>query len=114
MVYSKQIQITLRKVSENGPDMSSCSVVTPARASRPSRSSPTAGTYNVKYYGKGEHNAGTIYLTSGQTLYIDQGAKVYANVKTIGSSFTINGTKLTGSSSQLSIDKPANVSISFE
>ena len=30
------------------------------------------------------------------------------------SNFTINGTKLTGSSSQLSIDKPANVSISFE
>ena len=60
-------------------------------ARRPDSDKPTAGTYNVKYYGKGEHNAGTIYLTSGQTLYIDQGAKVYANVKTIGSNITIAG-----------------------
>jgi hypothetical protein len=44
------------------------------------------------------------------------------NIKTNGSrisgmkvsNFTINGTKMTGSSSQLSIDKPANVSISVE
>jgi hypothetical protein len=60
-------------------------------ARRPDADKPEPGAYNVKYYGKGEHNAGTIYLTSGQTLYIDQGAKVYANVKTTGSNITIAG-----------------------
>ena len=35
---------------------------------------------NVLYYGAGEHDAGDIYLQSGQTLFIDEGAVVYATV----------------------------------
>ncbi len=34
----------------------------------------------VLYYGAGEHNVGDIYLQSGQTLFIDEGAVVYATV----------------------------------
>jgi len=36
---------------------------------------------NVIYFGKGVHDAGTIRLHSGQTLYIDEGAVVYATVR---------------------------------
>lgn len=32
---------------------------------------------DVLYYGKGEHNAGLIWLESGQTLYLEEGARVY-------------------------------------
>ena len=60
-------------------------------ARRPDVGKPTGSSGTVKYYGKGEHNAGTIWLSSGQTLYIDHGAKVYANVKTQGSNITIAG-----------------------
>lgn len=35
---------------------------------------------NVIYYGKGEHDVGKIVLKSGQTLFIDEGAVVYACV----------------------------------
>lgn len=35
---------------------------------------------NVLYYGAGEHNVGNLYLQSGQTLFIDEGAVVYATV----------------------------------
>lgn len=54
-------------------------------ARRPDTQKPVAGTANVRYYGPGEHYPGTIWLQEGQTLYIDQGAKVYGNVKTNGS-----------------------------
>ena len=60
-------------------------------ARRPDTAKPTGNSGTVKYYGKGEHNAGTIWLTTGQTLYIDHGAKVYANIKTQGSNITIAG-----------------------
>ena len=60
-------------------------------ARRPDTSKPSGNSANVKYFGKGEHNPGTIWLTSGQTLYIDHGAKVYANVKTRGNNITIAG-----------------------
>lgn len=36
---------------------------------------------NVIYYGKGEHDVGMIYLESNQTLFIDEGAVVYACVR---------------------------------
>ena len=35
---------------------------------------------SVLYFGAGEHDAGDIYLKSGQTLFIDEGAVVYATV----------------------------------
>lgn len=35
----------------------------------------------VLYYGPGEHDAGTIVLHSGQTLFLDEGAVVYACVR---------------------------------
>jgi len=38
---------------------------------------------NVIYYGKGEHDAEIINLKSGQTLFIDEGAVVYACVRAI-------------------------------
>lgn len=36
---------------------------------------------NVIYFGKGEHDVGTIFLESNQTLFIDEGAVVYACVR---------------------------------
>ena len=35
---------------------------------------------NVLYFGKGEHDVGTINLQSGQTVYIDEGATVYGQI----------------------------------
>ena len=60
-------------------------------AREPDMNKPSADDPKVKYFGKGEHNPGVIFLTDGQTLYIDHGAKVYANVKTRGSDVTIAG-----------------------
>ena len=36
---------------------------------------------NVIWFGAGEHDAGLIELKSGQTLFLDEGAVVYANVR---------------------------------
>jgi len=36
---------------------------------------------NVLYFGAGEHDAGLIELKSGQTLYLDEGAVVYACIR---------------------------------
>lgn len=35
---------------------------------------------NILYFGKGEHDVGTINLQSGQTVYIDEGATVYGQI----------------------------------
>ena len=35
---------------------------------------------NVVYFGAGEHNVGDLYLKSGQTIFIDEGAVVYATI----------------------------------
>ena len=60
-------------------------------ARRPDTEKPSKNDPNVKYFERGEHNPGTIVLNDGQTLYIEHGAKVYANVKTIGNNVTIAG-----------------------
>ena len=38
---------------------------------------------NVIYFGKGEHNVGMLELKSGETVFIDEGAVVYACIKAI-------------------------------
>ena len=60
-------------------------------ARTPDKNKPSKNDPNVKYFDKGEHNPGTIVLNAGQTLYIDHGAKVYANVRTRGNDITIAG-----------------------
>ena len=39
---------------------------------------------NVLYFGPGEHDAGRIELHSGQTLYVDEGATLYASLSANG------------------------------
>ena len=39
------------------------------------------GDPGVIWFGRGVHEAGTIHLTSGQTLYLDEGAVVYGRVE---------------------------------
>lgn len=58
---------------------------------RPDQDKPTSSSPNVRYFGPGEHNEGTITLTAGQTLYIDYGAVVYATVRVTGDGCTIAG-----------------------
>lgn len=60
-------------------------------ASEPDSQKPDPDDSAVKYFGPGTHQPGTIDLESGQTLYIDYGATVYANVVTSGSNITIAG-----------------------
>lgn len=57
----------------------------------PDKSKPSASDPKVHYYGPGVHTPGTIELSAGETLYIDYGAKVYANVITNGDNVTIAG-----------------------
>jgi len=56
---------------------------------RPDTNKPSGN--GVIYYGPGQHNAGTITLSEGQTLYIDYGATVYGEVVVNGSNCTIAG-----------------------
>lgn len=57
----------------------------------PDEDKPSADDPGVIYYGPGEHDAGTVTLTDGQTLYIDYGAVVYGRVVVDGSNCTIAG-----------------------
>ncbi len=41
------------------------------------------GSPDVIYYGKGEHDVGMIHISKGQTLFIDEGAVVYACIRAI-------------------------------
>lgn len=45
----------------------------------------------VKYYGPGEHNPGIVDLYDGETLYLDYGAVLYAEVRVHGDDCTIAG-----------------------
>lgn len=58
---------------------------------KPDSEKPSADSSSIIYYGPGEHDAGTITLNEGQTLYIDYGAVVYGNVVANGSNVTIAG-----------------------
>ena len=40
------------------------------------------GGAGVRYYGPGEHDAGLLELHSGETLYVDEGATLYATIRT--------------------------------
>ncbi|MCM1177529.1 MAG: glycosyl hydrolase family 28 protein [Clostridium sp.] len=57
----------------------------------PDRPDPDAIPSGMKYYGPGEHEAGWITLKEGETLYIDEGATVYAKVNVIGDNTSIRG-----------------------
>lgn len=60
-------------------------------ANRPYADKPSASSAGVKYFGPGFHDAGTLTLTAGQTLFLDYGAYVYGNVITEGDNVTIAG-----------------------
>lgn len=49
-------------------------------ADAPEVTAPKEGDNGVKYFGPGEHNPGKIDLESNQTIYIAQGAIVYADI----------------------------------
>ena len=57
----------------------------------PDPDKPSEDEPGVIYYGPGEHDAGDITLTDGQTLYIDYGAVVYGRVVVDGSHCRIAG-----------------------
>lgn len=52
-------------------------------ADKPSDYKVDKNAENVLYFGAGEHDVGKLYLKSGQTLFIDEGAVVYATVYVI-------------------------------
>lgn len=45
----------------------------------------------MRYYGPGEHNPEYLNLYAGETLYIDEGAIVYAKINVLGDNVTIAG-----------------------
>lgn len=56
---------------------------------RPDKDKPVPE--RVRYFGPGEHDAGTIELYDDQTLYIDYGAVVYGKILVRGNNCTIAG-----------------------
>jgi hypothetical protein len=58
----------------------------------PEKDPPEPGTPNVRYFGPGTHEAGTIELKDGETLYLAPGAWVKGNVNSVGTkNVTIRG-----------------------
>ena len=58
----------------------------------PDENVPEQGTKDIVFYGPGEHDAGEILLSSGQTLYLAEGAVVYGRVKAaFANNVTIRG-----------------------
>lgn len=60
-------------------------------AAKGDKEKPAPDDADTIFFGPGEHDAGTINLNEGQTLYIDYGAVVYGNVVTNGNNITIKG-----------------------
>ncbi len=58
---------------------------------RPDGDKPTESSYGTKYYGPGEHHEGKVTLHEGETLYIDYGAILYAEVQVVGNDCTVAG-----------------------
>ena len=59
---------------------------------RPDTNKPDVTASNVKYYGPGEHHTGSITLLENETLYIDEGATLYAEKLFVrGNNVTITG-----------------------
>lgn len=57
----------------------------------PDRPDPGNIPAGMKYYGPGEHEVGWITLKEGETLYIDEGATVYAKINVTGDNTAIRG-----------------------
>lgn len=82
-VDERTVEFTLRSASQkvsvefDGERMSNIFIIPDKPESRP------VGD-GVLYYGKGEHDVGELWLKSGQTLYIDEGAVVYGQLRASG------------------------------
>ncbi|MCF0172886.1 MAG: hypothetical protein HUJ91_04050, partial [Bacteroidales bacterium] len=59
--------------------------------SRPDYDAPDPKDKNVIYYGPGEHEAQTVFVGAGQTLYVAEGAVLYSKVRIKGSGAKIAG-----------------------
>ncbi len=60
-------------------------------ADAPEQNAPAPGAPKVRYFGPGVHAAGRIELTSGETLYLAEGAVVNGCVRAKGDNLTICG-----------------------
>ncbi len=60
-------------------------------ANPPESAPPDKGGPDVKYFGPGVHDAGTIELTDNQTLYLAAGAVVRGGIHAHGKNITIRG-----------------------
>jgi len=58
---------------------------------RPDPDKPTHSGGGIRYFGPGEHDAGEISLSDGETCYIDYGAVVYGTIRVRGDNCTVAG-----------------------
>lgn len=82
-IDSNTVEFTLRSASEKvsvefDGDRSSNIFIIPDLPAEPPRQG------EVLYYGKGEHDVGELWLKSGQTLFLDEGAVVYGQLRANG------------------------------